>query len=378
MNRRMTAESPIYKLVPREVSPDDLLLDPNNPRLRTDDFKTQIEDPVVISKEDVQRSLMRRISEDEHEVAPLMESIRNQGFVELDALLVRRLSGGRKFVVVEGNRRTAAIKRLLAEKGGLSTKVERSLRRLPVKEIVCEDPSQEQQVVDSIVALRHISGPKDWEPMQRAYAVYNAYARQYRSRFGSNGLTCSDRVIREVAFMLGQEVADIKEGVWIFALFDALQKAGYQVRSDHYSLLQLTLSRPRLASEYFDFNRAALSISPQGLERLNRTFVDRGGPVKNPKDFRAFARVFQEGTPQDLSLIENGARSLDTIMGDMDDRRRETLFLDKLRNVLTELESLRVSSFRGSDEEADMIFRLKGFVDRRLWPLASKILNGND
>ena len=363
-----------YRLIERKISPKQMLLDPNNPRLRTHDFKTYVSDPAVISSDTVQRSLMRRIFEEEHAVEPLMVSIRNQGFVQLDAILAKKLKDTSKYIVVEGNRRTAAIKRLLAERDRLSESVRNSLHKIPIKEIICLEPGKEREAIDTIVALRHISGPKDWRPMQRAYAIFSSYERQYRKRYDNSPLMLSDRVLQEVSFMLAQEVSKVREEVYIFSVFSALQAAGYAVRSDHYSLIQLLVTKPKFASECFDYNRRAFRLSSHGLERFNRLCIEEGCPVQNPKAFRALVRIFQEGNSNDMAVIENGARSIDAVISDIKDRKKDKIFLDKTESILQSLQKLNVSAFKESDREAEVIFKMKALIDRRLWPLAAKVL----
>ena len=363
-----------YRLVEREVSPEDMMLDPNNPRLRKDDFKTQVVDSAVICSDIVQNSLLKRICTEEHAVEPLMISIKNQGFIQLDAMLAKKLNGTSKFLIVEGNRRTAAIKNLLRTPQRLTANCRASLQKIPLKEIICSNKNDEQEVIDSIVALRHISGPKDWQPMQRAYAVFSSYARQYSQRYRSSSLAYSDRVMREVSFMLAQKVAKVREEVYIFFIFTELQNAGYAVRSDHYSLIQLMVSKPRLASEYFDYHRQGFRISSMGLEKFNELCIDEQCPIKNPKDFRGFYRIFQQGNAQDLAAIENGARSIDLVLGDIRDRNMESIFLTKSSKILEMLQGLQISSFKESGEEAEVIFKIKALIDRRLWPLAAKVL----
>ena len=363
-----------YELVERLVAPDNLLLDPNNPRLKSDDFRHINLKSDQIAEPSVQSALLEKICSDEHAVKPLMVSISNQGFVELDALLAKRIQGSEKFVVLEGNRRTAAIKRILSDPSAHSASVLASLEKITIKEIVCDDNADEQSIVDSIVALRHISGPKDWQPMQRAFAIHSTYVRQFAGRYEHSPLSYSANVTREVAFMLAQTPVKIREEVAIFSVFQQLQAEGCQVRSDHYSLIQLLLSKPRFASEYFDFNRQQLKMGASGLEAFVQLCIDSDCAVRNPRDFRHVYRVFKDGCEADIRLIASGSRSIANVLGDIKDRRRSSQFLDQSKQILSGLENLKVSGFNETDEEAQIVMRIKGLVDRRLWPLAAKYL----
>src|SRR4051794_31810982 len=110
-------EVTMLKLSPIIVSTDDLLLDPNNPRLVTDlNAELNVPDDQFVDR---QAELLRRFdgngsqtdNEEFFKVDDLKASMREIGYVGIDRIVVRAVSGG-KYVVLEGNRRTATIKLL--------------------------------------------------------------------------------------------------------------------------------------------------------------------------------------------------------------------------------------------------------------------------
>ena len=105
----------IFKQI--KVTPEDLLLDPNNPKLVNDlNFTEKVEDKDVMK---LQPELEARFSEsgttgDEFtDIRDLYDSMLRVGYVGIDRIVVREIEGLSKFLVLEGNRRTSAIKRLL-------------------------------------------------------------------------------------------------------------------------------------------------------------------------------------------------------------------------------------------------------------------------
>jgi ParB-like chromosome segregation protein Spo0J len=85
-----------------------IFLDPNNPRFET---KVKVADSSV-KELTVQQSALARM--DDFGIDDLKESIKKVGFVQIDKIVVRPLKPD-GFVVVEGNRRVAALKSLEKE-----------------------------------------------------------------------------------------------------------------------------------------------------------------------------------------------------------------------------------------------------------------------
>src|SRR5437773_11881292 len=94
------------------VDPDDLLLDPNNPRYQGD-FPGFIFVPYEqIGDQTSQDRAFERINLPRFNVRQLAESIAEIGYLPIDRLIVTKYRGD-KFLVVEGNRRLAALRLIL-------------------------------------------------------------------------------------------------------------------------------------------------------------------------------------------------------------------------------------------------------------------------
>src|SRR5271166_5270858 len=108
----------LHKLLsPIAVSLDDLLLDPNNPRFS--ELGEEL-NPVLESRfaeDKIQKNTFENMKDPMFEVAELRETIKTIGFLPMDRIVVRKWAGPQeaatKYVVVEGNRRVAALKWLL-------------------------------------------------------------------------------------------------------------------------------------------------------------------------------------------------------------------------------------------------------------------------
>src|SRR2546426_12134508 len=85
----------------------DLLLDPNNPRFGNPGTVSEER----IGEQGVQEAAMQKI--EDIGIGDLVSSIQRYGFAPTDPLVVKKLKGG-KFVVIEGNRRVASLKKIHA------------------------------------------------------------------------------------------------------------------------------------------------------------------------------------------------------------------------------------------------------------------------
>jgi hypothetical protein len=154
---------------------DSLYLDPNNPRYLdvTNSFKLI---PLErVTEEMVQNKALERLLDPKFEVEQLKDSIRNIGFLTIDRLVVRRLPENEKYMVIEGNRRLAAVKSLLKDHENgeidLPADIIASLRSFPV--LLLENSSQQEQehLGRIFQGIRHVSGVKPWGPYQQGHII---------------------------------------------------------------------------------------------------------------------------------------------------------------------------------------------------------------
>ena len=142
-------------------APADLYLDPENPRLADGEFS-------INRQEEILRWLWRNKSVNE-----LVDSILANGFWEHEELFATE-EGGR-LVVVEGNRRLAAVKILLdpdlREQLGIplavqpSMKVLESIQELPVIHAT-------RRELWGFVGFKHVNGPQAWDSIAKAEYVF--------------------------------------------------------------------------------------------------------------------------------------------------------------------------------------------------------------
>jgi hypothetical protein len=165
-------------LTPIEVRLADLLLDPNNPRFAELGEESA---PVPESRFDepkVQQAAYEKMKNTRFNVLELRDTIKELGFLPMDRLVVRKWRDSKteapKYVIVEGNRRVAALKWLLElyDQGKVQLS-ETQVNSLNGFQVLILDEERAPKTARWILpGLRHVSGIKEWGPYQKARMVY--------------------------------------------------------------------------------------------------------------------------------------------------------------------------------------------------------------
>src|ERR1700738_2224631 len=109
-----------------EVDAAQLLFDPGNPR-----FGGKSGQYTLTEIEGQQARIQDILEGDPHYALRLLESFRKNGFIRYEPLVVRRM--GDKYVVIEGNRRLAAVRHILENAdGSFSENLIASFKKIPV------------------------------------------------------------------------------------------------------------------------------------------------------------------------------------------------------------------------------------------------------
>ncbi len=127
--------------------------DPSNPR-----FGGSMENR---KQEEIQKALF----EAPYFASELVDSFLKNGFIDYELLVVRR--EGQHYTVIEGNRRLAAIREILANPNRYKGKTD-DLKRIPA--LVFPDKPNDKQESEKRVYLgvRHLLGFREWPPLSKA------------------------------------------------------------------------------------------------------------------------------------------------------------------------------------------------------------------
>lgn len=175
---------PRMQTEPHQVSPSQLLLDPNNYRFHDLQAYKPVPNRMRFAERGVQDKALALLQDTESfELSALMDSILSNGFVPLEQIVVEKFDeadGNSRYLVIEGNRRAAAVMTLLADHAqgavDIPADVLGTLQQLPVIEIIGNE-DERKSYQQTLMAIRHIAGIREWGPYQQAKLVAELYEK---------------------------------------------------------------------------------------------------------------------------------------------------------------------------------------------------------
>lgn len=212
----------IQHLEARKINLDDLLLNPNNPRLMDKSRKSELSED-RISEDKIQEKILKDIRFEG--IGDIYEKVKKLGFLPIDRIVVRELEGQDKFLVLEGNRRITTAKHLLAEhQDGIITLENRILDSLKEIEVLIYT-GNDKNIIWLLQGMRHINGIKEWGALQQARFLYemqqdnslNATELDKMTGLGRNGIANKIRSYKGFSFSQNIYKGDLNENN--FSLF---------------------------------------------------------------------------------------------------------------------------------------------------------------
>jgi hypothetical protein len=160
---------------------EDVLVDPNNPRFFDledwgEPYPEEMYGEAAVQEEALAKLKRRQLGRIEH----LKESIKSNGYIEAELIVVRpyQYAEGDKHLVIEGNRRVAAIKDILGEEPLTQQQEELhdSLSTLTMLVYEPEGETEADKLAEMILqGIRHVSGPREWGAYQKANLVVSLH-----------------------------------------------------------------------------------------------------------------------------------------------------------------------------------------------------------
>ncbi len=144
-----------------------LLLDPNNYRFQASDEFVRVR-PERFAEPSVQLKAQTRLRDES--LRTLKASILANGFVPVERLVVRKLDDD-KYLVLEGNRRLAALRWIQEEHAAgsdVNPSVIQACEGIPVMVV---EGGEDEALYSALMGIRHVSGIKQWKGYERAQLV---------------------------------------------------------------------------------------------------------------------------------------------------------------------------------------------------------------
>jgi hypothetical protein len=388
------------KLTEIEIMLGQMLLDPNNPRFVQRTQSTKMVTDEEAATEEIQEAVLRLFSAltsdqaaeesdepDTTSIQDLRDSMLRIGYVAIDKIVVRRIHGKDTFVVLEGNRRVAALKSIKRDYDGghppfhkapKRADYERhreSFEKLTVLELKTDGLSipEIQKAVSVILGIRHHGSLLPWEPVARAFNIYCEYKKLAGDDFVAISPTQRNSVAERLCILPGE----VKQALRSYIAYLQLREVvGEDVRNEDFSLIETAVGNKHLCTRYLNVDENTYRLDGASLERLIRIcqFGRRdklpkpGGPKKiiaDPRVMRRLAQIVQKRvtarSDTERAFVENILARIedegDTLS--VDDGLEETIaYLASLnwREAVADLlheqsEKLTEQDYEGTDNE---------------------------
>lgn len=300
-----------------ELNINQLYLDPNNPRLNHDlNIKERVQDNEVVDKQyDLQKMFRKTESGGDEEVTniqALYESMTTIGCVPIDRIVVRKLKDVEgKYLVLEGNRRVATIKMILEEFEDNLPPYDQYARRKKLEPLLDSfnvincmllkadglTDSELESKISVILGLRHHGSLLEWEPLPRAYNIYNTYMKVDPAL---EAIKFELKREKDVSSRLSIKQPKVTEALNTYMAYLML-KEHYGVQDKYYSLIQEGVNTKNLQGPYVKIDKQTYQLDGESLEKLNGVcqFGYRDQMPENkkrildkPQDFRKLGKLF--------------------------------------------------------------------------------------
>lgn len=347
----------------QNVSIDSLFLDPNNPRFL--DFEDEIGTvpDERISESGVQRRAFERISR--FDIRQLKDSIAEVGFLPMDRMVARAI-GDDNYVVVEGNRRLAAVKSLLSDHEGGRELPAELLAQLQTVDVWVLDGEPALAARDQLLlaGLRHISGVKSWGPYQRAIALRALKEQMNGDVTAAGGALGIGRTAANRLLQALKALEDLRED----------EEYGDFAKPSMFSYFEEIMKSPSLRDGFLGWNRETEEFANVENLRLfySWVFPEEGQEPKIARgaEMRDLAKVVAD--PDALDELKKPAVSLAQALS-MTEEMRQRDWERPLRNAVEALNAIPISALESfSQEQTELLGQLISLAQRRL-QLASSL-----
>lgn len=221
-----------------------LYLDPNNYRLLDSGSYQYIPLSDAMRPEIQEQTLRRLWGKAESGIQDLIDSFMQNGFLNLEPIQVMKLQED-KYLVTEGNRRTATLKYLQKKtREGDSTGLVDSHTFEAIEVMLIENVDSSEHLV--MMGLHHIGGKKRWNSLNQARLIDDLHKKYHKTE-------------EEIQRSLGISRQAVNKCLRTLALVESYKKSDYgdQFRSDKYSYFEEVIGSPEMR-EWLDWDQASM------------------------------------------------------------------------------------------------------------------------
>lgn len=287
------------------VKPEKLILDPNNPRFMTrEDDRVNEDDYLDL---EIGGATLKKIypdGKDMYKIEQLINSIKQNGWWPVDYIFVRKFGEDDRYVVLEGNRRIAAIREIKNDSNA-DPALKKSLEAIKVMEVIDPgSPAKLKRKITYLLGVRHHGSLVKWTAFAQAHNIYKRY------------LEVSDQTPESFAWNKGQGQAvadtlsitldDVVDRLKVYRAMDQLGNVSEVkngpggMKGRYYSVCEEPLSRPgKKLGRYIIQDPQTFLLTDDSLVRMNTTchfsVKDRNNaPIRNPQEWRYLDKILAD------------------------------------------------------------------------------------
>lgn len=296
-----------------------LILDPNNPRLVTDDSHLCPEEDFIdvdLTGQTYARMAGGEGTNDPFRIEQIVNSIKQNGWQPVDFIFVRKITNADRYVVLEGNRRVTALRKLLRDES-LDSELRTKISRIEVMEVMDEgDPTMLKRKISYLLGVRHHGSLRRWSAFAQAQNIYEHYLKvsgQNRETF-----VWHPHAGEKVAAALSIKDSAVKERLKVYRVMEQLdgvpsiaESAG-GIKGGYYSVVaELVLRNYKALNQFISLDGTSFLLDDDGISRINNVChfsqaVRAGAPIRNPQEWRYLDKIldFQDDARREEMLAE--------------------------------------------------------------------------
>ncbi|WP_429085557.1 ParB N-terminal domain-containing protein [Aeromonas veronii] len=287
-----------------QVHLDNIFLDPNNFRLHGHAKYKKVELSNTMNVM-VQNRTLDMITEGERNegIKDLLDSVKSNGFLKIDNVLVKKIDDS-NYVVIEGNRRIATLKTLVRdfEKGYDVGNVSQDLLTNKLVDVVEYDVGEdESESYLLLMGLRHVTKVKDWGDFEQSELVHDLHV--------DHGLTFSD-----ISEKLGIHLVQVKRRINTFVAMQIYKKDedyGTSFSSNQSTIFFELMGAPAIRDEWLGWSEESKTFDNKVKLKRFFSWVSKYEDVSEPiiktrDDIRLLKKIIFDDEALDI-MEESGS-----------------------------------------------------------------------
>ncbi len=265
-------------------------------------------------------------------IIELMYSIAELGYSSAEPLLVAKEKRGDNYIVVEGNRRLAALKVLnnpaIAEsKKEIIKEITINAENIPRK-IPCIEYDDREDILDYL-GFRHITGVKDWGPLEKATYLNELYEKHKENN--------DNATYHRLAEMIGSKADYVRRLHMAYKLYLVASKANFyglkEVDKNNISFSWIIVALGRKEIQKYIGLDQNYSISTLNEEKFGKFFNWLfSGLVKESSNIGQLAEVI--ASDEAIKRLENGDSLEEALLFSNEPEKTFTQLLIKAKRQL--------------------------------------------